>query len=338
MLLPSRERGARVGDLGTRHGETDILGGGYTAFTLPMGHDDEGEVVATLVRRRAPEPTTRAVLYLHGYTDYFFQRHLADFYIDHGYHFYALDLRKYGRSLRDHQTPNFCRSLAEYLPELTEATRIIREEDGVRTLLVNGHSTGGLLASLWARRVRVLGWVQGLVLNAPFFDQNVPAGTRPLLDPVVNALARRRPRARLPVTVHETYGQSIHVNQRGEWEFDLRLKPHGGFPVRAAWLAAVLRGQRVLRRGLDLEVPVQVLSSDRSRAPGPFDEEARRTDIVLNVEHIARYAPRLGADVTYTPVEGGLHDLTLSAPEVREQVFKEMARWMDTRLPVGHDV
>jgi len=46
-------------------------------------------VVATLVRRRATAPTRRAVLYVHGFNDYFFQTHLADFYIDHGFDFYA---------------------------------------------------------------------------------------------------------------------------------------------------------------------------------------------------------------------------------------------------------
>ena len=58
-------------------------------------------MVATLVRLRAAAPTRRAVLYLHGFVDYFFQTHLAEFFTERGYDFYALDLRKYGRSLLD---------------------------------------------------------------------------------------------------------------------------------------------------------------------------------------------------------------------------------------------
>src|SRR5690554_7693600 len=83
--------------------EPDLLGPEYTAREIPLRPDSEGEVVATLVSRRAAEPTTRAVLYVHGYVDYFFQDHLAQFWVDEGYDFYALDLRKYGRSLRAHQ-------------------------------------------------------------------------------------------------------------------------------------------------------------------------------------------------------------------------------------------
>jgi alpha-beta hydrolase superfamily lysophospholipase len=70
------------------------------------------------------------VLYLHGYVDYFFQTHLAEFFTARGYDFYALDLRKYGRSLRSHQTPNFCRDIAEYYPEIDRALKIIRDDDG----------------------------------------------------------------------------------------------------------------------------------------------------------------------------------------------------------------
>ena len=114
-------------------------------------------MVATLVRRRASTPTRRAVLWLHGLADYFFQTHVADFFVDLGYDFYALDLRKYGRSWREHQTPNFCRSLDEYLPELDQAAQIIRHEEGHDTLVVMAHSTGGLIASLWVHRRRAPG-------------------------------------------------------------------------------------------------------------------------------------------------------------------------------------
>jgi len=42
----------------------DVLGEPYLAETIPLPPDDEGEVVATLVRRTAAGPTTKAVLHL----------------------------------------------------------------------------------------------------------------------------------------------------------------------------------------------------------------------------------------------------------------------------------
>ena len=76
---------------------------GYRQLNIPSpgartypGEPDH-EVVATLVRRSDPG-VRRAVLYVHGWSDYFFQTHLAEAFEDWGYDFYALDLRRYGRS------------------------------------------------------------------------------------------------------------------------------------------------------------------------------------------------------------------------------------------------
>jgi pimeloyl-ACP methyl ester carboxylesterase len=113
----------------------DVLGDGYEATTLALVPDGEGEVVATLVRRRCDPPASRAVLYVHGYVDYFFQTHLADHYLARGWDFYALDLRKYGRSLRPHQTTYFTTSMEAYQEELDAAVEIVREVDGHDRLL-----------------------------------------------------------------------------------------------------------------------------------------------------------------------------------------------------------
>src|SRR5665647_2111091 len=112
--------------------QPDVLGPGYEALTLPLDDDDEGHVVATLVRYR-PEPAlrpARAVLYLHGWNDYFFQTELAEYWHGQGAAFYALDLRKYGRSLRPHQTPTYVDDLATYDEELDAAVRTIHHDLG----------------------------------------------------------------------------------------------------------------------------------------------------------------------------------------------------------------
>jgi alpha-beta hydrolase superfamily lysophospholipase len=311
---------------------TDVLGPGYEAIELPLGEDSEGEVVATLVRRRRTDPCRRAVLYVHGFIDYFFQKHLADFYVERGFDFYALDLRKYGRSLRPHQTPNFVHSLTDYFPEIDEAVRIAREEDGHDVLLLNGHSTGGLVAALYADRVKGRGLVDGLFLNSPFLDINEPLVMRKLGAGLARVLGRRFPAARLPAGVSDLYPRSIHRDHDGEWEFDLEWKPLLGFPVRAAWLAAVRRGQLRAHAGLGIDVPVLVMASDRSVRPKPGVADLSSADAVLDVEHMARWAPRLGRHVTLVRIQGGLHDLVLSAKPAREQVFTELDRWISGYL------
>ncbi|WP_203923739.1 alpha/beta hydrolase [Rugosimonospora africana] len=313
--------------------ETDILGAPYQRRTIDLGTDDEGPVVATLVSRRAPAKTDRAVLYVHGYVDYFFQEHLADFYVERGFDFYALDLRKYGRSLLPHQTPNFVRDISEYFPELDEAARIIRDEDGHRQLLVNAHSTGGLITPLWAHRVRDAGIVDGMFLNSPFFEINVSPLLRRTAGPAYAALARMRPYAKVRSSVSLAYGHSIHSTHHGEWAYDLTWKPLESFPVRAAWLTAIRTAQAELQAGLSIPAPILVACSTKTYRGKSWAEAAMHADAVLDVEHIAQYASRLGRHVTIVRVDGGLHDLTLSAPTVRGRVFDELDRWVSAYLP-----
>ena len=56
---------------------TDSLKG-YEQRTLELKPDYSGSVVATLVHRIASGKGHRAVLYVHGYNDYFFQKALGD--------------------------------------------------------------------------------------------------------------------------------------------------------------------------------------------------------------------------------------------------------------------
>jgi alpha-beta hydrolase superfamily lysophospholipase len=314
--------------------ETDeVLGPPYERHIIELGSDDEGPVVATLVRRRGDRPSRRAVLYVHGFVDYFFQTHLADFFVERGWDFYAIDLRKYGRSLREHQTPNYCRSLTEYFPELDEAARIIRDVDGHEQMLLAGHSTGGLITSLWAHARTRHGIVDGLFLNSPFFDFNASWLMRRPVMLGVSGISRRYPYRIVPLSALGLYGQSLHSDHRGEWTYELAWKPVQGFPLRTGWLDAIRRGQRRLRAGLAIDAPVLVACSTRTFRGKAWTDDVRVTDSVLDVEHIVRWAPRLGPRVTIVRIDGGMHDLTLSGKDVRAEVFRELGRWVDAFVP-----
>lgn len=308
--------------------EIDVLGAPYTRRVLTLGEDREGPITATLVSRRADHPTEFAVLYVHGFVDYFFQTHLADFFVASGIDFYALDLRKYGRNLQPGHTPNFCHSLTEYYDELDEATRIIRVRDGHTRLLVNAHSTGGLVTSLWAHDRRTAGVVDAMLLNSPFLDLNAKWFARRVLTPAATWYGKHRPHTDLKLGLNEVYGRSIHREHGGEWEYDMTWKPLKPFPVRAGWMRAIREGHRRVHAGLDITAPVLVASSTASYKRARWSEEARSADSVLDVDQIARWTPALGRLTTLVRIEGGLHDLTLSAPPVRDRLFAEMRRWM----------
>jgi alpha-beta hydrolase superfamily lysophospholipase len=305
--------------------QDDVLGRPYYAETIDLRPDDEGEVVATLVRRRGRSRTPRAVLHVHGFADYFFQTPAADHWVRRGYDFYAVDLRKYGRSLRPHQTPNFTTDLASYYEELDEAYRRITARDGHDHVVLSGHSTGGLVAPLWVQDREVP--VAGMVLNSPWLDLQGSlllrtAGTR-----AIDQIGARRPYVTIPREVTGLYAMSLHRDHHGEWPFDLAWKPVDSWPVYAGWLRAVRRGHARVHRGLDLDVPVLVLTSGTSCRPRQWGAECSASDIVLDVRQIRRWAHKLSRHTTLVSVEGALHDVTLSRADVRARVFDEIDRW-----------
>ncbi|WP_104180944.1 alpha/beta hydrolase [Arthrobacter sp. B0490] len=312
----------------------DVLGSGYEVRTLPLRPDDEGDVVATLVRSTVPGGSRRAVLYVHGFVDYFFQTHLADAWHEAGFDFYAVDLRKYGRSLLGHQTANYITSLEDYDEELDEAARIIREDEGHDVLVVMGHSTGGLVTSLWAHRRRGRGIVDALVLNSPWFDLHASLFQRTLGTAAVHRIGTLRPRA-VVGKLGVSYGHFLHRDNGGEWDYSLTWKPHGGFPVVAAWLAGVRRGHAELNRGLAIDCPVLVACSDATSNPAKEPARISSTDVVLDVAHIAGRAPKLGGLVTLVRITGGIHDLTLSPEPARSTFFAELARWQEAYVPAA---
>ncbi len=306
----------------------DILGAGFDAATLALRPLTDEEPVATLVRHRgAAAPSRRAALYVHGYNDYFFQRELAAWYLERGIDFYAVDLRRYGRSLLPGQTANYCTDLRDYDEDLDNAVAVIRSV-GHERLVLAGHSTGGLILALWVKR-RPEVPVDGLVLNSPFLEFKQPAVVRALVGRAASVVGRRQPMRTLPAGgVDSLYGDSIHASRKGEWDFDLAWKPSPGFPVRLGWLTAVIDGHRRLHAGLDLAVPALVMSSTRTVTVKGWDDDLRRGDAVLDADSIARWAPALGRHVTVVRIADGLHDLFLSALPARRRAYETMGTWL----------
>ena len=297
----------------------------HTTLAVPF----RGSTIDAVVVRRAASPVSggAAVLYVHGFGDYFFQTHLAAFYEALGVRFYALDLRRHGRALRKGQLPNFTADIDEYLDDVSAAIGLLQAHEGVEWLLLNGHSTGGLVAALYAHRGPRRSDVDAVFLNSPFLDMNLPAWQEAVLEPVLSAVGRIVPSLKLP-GLSSLYGESLHADHRGEWSFDLAWKPLPGFPARAGWFRAIHRAQAEVAGGLSIAQPVLLLHAGRSAHPKEWNADVLSADIVLDVADMERLAPGLGSRVEVGSVDGGIHDLVLSREPARERTFELLADWL----------
>ena len=341
----------------------DLLGPGFEYTTLAAGEDEDGPLCATLVRHVPESPPEHpadhgprlrgmvaglvefatahhhepgrpvpAVLALHGWTDYFYNVELARYWTRRGYRFYALDLRRYGRSLRAWSTPGFTTTLSEYDADLEAAFAAMAADVGtLGDVVCVAHSTGGLIASLWADRNP--GRFSALVLNSPWLEtqgswlvRNAAAG---LLDPV----ARRRPKTRLKLPEVESYWQSMSREGHGHWDLHPLWRPRRSFPVTAGWLTAVMAGHAAVARGLDIREPILVLTAGRTRFGTAYDPEMLRADSVIEVDTVRQRAVGLGREVSVVRVPGAMHDVFASALPARRTAYAAVTRWAGGYLP-----
>ncbi len=316
----------------------DTLLDGFESLTLTLETEslpDEGDepLCATLVRRVDPRlrTATRAVVHVHGWNDYFFHPHVADFWEDQGFAFHALDLRRYGRSLRPGQLRGYIADLDDYAEELDAALAVVRESHD--SVLLTGHSTGGLTVSLYASQRP--GALAGLVLNSPWLDMWGPPAVTSMLKPLLREWSKRAPTSVFPVPESEenVYARAMHASHGGEWDYSFDLKTEAAEPIRVGWFRAILQGHARVARGLDIDCPVLVTTSGRTLWLRRYSDEAREADIVLDVNRINAVAWRLGPLVTTARIEGGTHDLALSPPDARRRWFEAIATWVRAYAP-----
>lgn len=319
----------------------DVLGPGFRARTVALGPGSAPHSTATVVRYRpggvppAPGGLRGVVLYLHGWSDYFFNAELARTCAAAGYGFYALDLHGYGRNLTDavlaggDGRPGHTTDLADYDDDIAAALDVM-SEDGLPgaagRLVLMGHSAGGLTAAMWASRHPDL--LDGLALNAPWIGSHGSDAVGAALRPLVARLAEQRPDQPVRVRLRSHYYRVISEQAEGEWPIDSRWRPETSFDLTPGWLNAVLQAQGEVAKGLNLHLPVLVQTSARSCFRPWWSEQMRSADTVLDVRQIRRHASDLGTDVTLRSYEGALHDVHLSRRSVRRAAQRDLTDWL----------
>ncbi len=356
----------------------DILGPDYQATTLRVpARDGTGDYRATLVRHRpsgapavppvrgtgqdvagrqgAPGTAWRQplppVLFIHGWSDYFYNTALAEFFTSRGHPFYAIDLHNHGRSLDSVELGGYVADLADYDAEILAAHGLIADAHPAEQpagnpaatagqpctptrVILMGHSTGGLIATLWAHRHP--GLASHLVLNSPWLEIQGGAAIRRAATPLVQ-LADLRPLMRMRVPERSFYWRGISDEAYGEWPVDKSLRPPQAFPVRAGWMKAILAAQQEVAKGLKLPLPVLVLVSAKSMLGPVWSDDMLHADVVLDVRSLALRTLSLGDSVSLERIEGALHEVFLTPEPVRQEAYARLERWLRGYVgtPVG---
>lgn len=307
----------------------DILDG-YEARFVNQGVSFDGPCRSTIIRRLAPGHSRKAYLYIHGFNDYFFQAEMGRIFNDSGFNFYAVDLRRYGRSREPWQYPFNIRKQEEYFDDIDSALAQIRR-DGNTDITLSGHSTGGLTVALLAAVKGKKAGVDRVVTDSPFLEWNYNAFMRNIAAPTIGFLGRIFPDAKVKQGHCDGYAYSLLKEYYGEWTYDTDWKMIYSPPVTWSWINSINSAQsKLMKKRKDISVPILVMHSSRKIDGCNYTPEFQTGDAVLNPEMLQKRGRRLGAVRQVCAIDSGLHDLILSRKDVREAAYDTIFSFIRT--------
>ncbi|MBJ7537288.1 alpha/beta hydrolase [Marinomonas transparens] len=315
----------------------DLLGVDFRSRTFTFA-GPKYPTDTTLIHHQGNPDKKQAILYIHGYTDYFFQAGLAEFFIKQGYRFYAIDLQGYGRSIRPSVRPNWCESIAQYGQDLNIALATMKK-DGIDDVVILAHSTGGLIASTYLAQTqnitekeqhygKAFPTISRLILNSPFLALPLSPNAIRCLSWPIHTLVSLCPFCSLPANKPTVYAKTLHTSFAGEWDYRLDWKPSEGFPLSFHWLKQIITAQRYLAKQT-ITLPTLLCHSDNSTIGKEQVEEMRQGDGVLDIHSMQEAAEATFSQLTTASIPKGYHDLYLSPQPIRENYLAAIKDWLE---------
>lgn len=311
---------------GPKHPTTDIswhpdILPGYEARYVNQGEAFDGPCRSTIIRKIAPGNSKKAFLYIHGFNDYFFQSEMGHRFVDSGFNFYAVDLRRYGRSREPWQYPFNIRKQEEYFADIDSALSQIRK-DGNTDITLGGHSTGGLTVALYgAERGKDIA-VDRIVTDSPFLEWNYSSFMRNIAIPVVAFYGKIFKNTKIPQGHCDGYAYSLLKDYYGEWTYDTDWKMIYSPPVTTSWINAINSAQgKLMKNRKNISVPILVMHSSRKIEGCNYTPDFQTGDAVLDPAMIQKRGEKLGSVRQVCAIDSGLHDLILSHEPARNAAY-----------------
>lgn len=298
----------------------DILPG-YEARYVNQGEAFDGPCRSTIVRKLCKTPSTKAFLYIHGFNDYFFQSEMGERFVDSGYNFYAVDLRRYGRSKEPWQYPFNIRNQKEYFADIDSALVQMRK-DGNTDITLGGHSTGGLTVAYFGAEKGDQVGVDRIVTDSPFLEWNFNSFMRNIAAPTIGFFGKIFKNAKIKQGHCDGYAYSLLKEYYGEWTYNTDWKMVYSPPVTASWVGAINTAQsKLMKKAKNIKVPILVMHSSRKIDGCNYTPEFQTGDAVLDPFMLQKRGEKLGTVRVVCAIDSGLHDLILSKERARDTAY-----------------
>ena len=258
---------------------------------------------------------------------------MGERFVDSGYHFYAVDLRRYVRSKEPWQYPYNIRDMRKYYDDIDSAV-VQMKRDGIDDITLGGHSTGGLTVISYGVDKGKDIPVKRIVTDSPFLAWNFNSFYRHMLIPGVRNLSTFIKNAKIPQGKCDGYAYSLLKQYDGEWTYNTDWKMIYSPPVTFSWVGQIQSTQnRVKKHGDQLAVPVLIMHSSRKVDGCNYDPSFQYGDAVLDphmIQDVGKRIQKMSPNpVTVCTIDSGLHDLILSKKPHRDAAYDSIFSFIE---------
>lgn len=282
----------------------------------------------TMLTFKEHPDNTKALVWIHGFNDYFFHFHVADKLLQNGFNIYAITLRGYPKPGADRRYLFYIDDISKYIEEIDLQIEWILSRKHPDKIILYGHSKGGLISTAYADEGKYKDRLNALVLNAPFFDFYDSSFKEFFLQHIVPLIAKGIPGFVLQ------YGNDQHISEPDYYQdllsryyFDQNRKLTYPKHVFAGLIRAVSKyHKKIQNKEIQIKIPILVQVSKHSSMS--CDGPEHKTDCVLDVSEIKKYSQLIGDSVQLIEYENAIHDVFLSEDPVVEKALHDLLQFI----------
>ncbi|MDF9794832.1 acylglycerol lipase [Catalinimonas alkaloidigena] len=254
--------------------------------------------------------TQRTIVFQHGLGEHSNRyTNLINYFAGSGTAFYAMDARGHGQSegKRGHVS-----SLMVYVEDLHELIKLVTEEQGVKQVLLMGHSLGGTIAALYA--ITYQKYLQALILSSAGIEPHLNTYTK-LARAAASGLIKLAPSLTLGVNLNLKY-----ISHDKEMIADYKADPlvHGYASVRLGYEMFKVH-ETLYAKAPQLRIPLYVIHGTGDKITMPKGSQ-KFYELAGSEDKTIKFYDKL------------FHEMINEIPVARDEVLRNLRQWVERRV------
>lgn len=266
----------------------------------------------------------KALIWIPGYNDYYYNFYVGEKFLKNGYDIYALHFRRYMQENLDDIF--YCDNLKEYIQDIDNIFPKISKKN-YNQIVLYGHSMGGLVASIYCKEGKYKDKISHLILNSPFFDFKLNFLEKFILYYVVYFIAYFFPKKLIrPIDINKKNYLSLNIKKR--FYLNDKYKLNILSPIYMSWIKTIIDYQSKIKyNNLNLDIPIIILYCNKSTF---FTNSNQTGDDTLNVEDINKYSNNLGKNIKKYQFNNAIHDIFSSTIDIVNEALEITFNWLNS--------